>query len=134
MNYEELLDRAVKNMPKKAARAERFEVPLVDSFMQGNKTIIKNFDFIASTLRRDPQMIARYLSKQLAIPVGVEGKQLILNGKFNFRMLNERIKTFVDSYVICKECKKPDTNIVEHERSIKLLICESCGARSPVKL
>jgi len=75
----------------------------------------------------------KYLSRELAIPMGREGAGLVLQGKFYDRVLNEKLKKYVNSFVICKECKKADTKIVDVERGTKTIVCEACGARSPVR-
>jgi translation initiation factor 2 subunit 2 len=133
MEYDGLLDRAYSSLPEKAGSAGRFEMPVVESFIQGNKTIIKNFDEICAKLRRTPAELMKFLSRELAIPMSKEGAGLVLQGKFYDRLLNEKLKKYVAAYVICKECKKADTKIVEVERGVKTIVCEACGARSPLR-
>jgi len=82
-----LLDRAYSQIPTKTTSGERFEVPIVETLIQGNKTILKNFEFIAGKLRREPKMIVKYLTKELAIPATIEGSRLVLHGKFTDRQL-----------------------------------------------
>ncbi|MEM4390080.1 MAG: translation initiation factor IF-2 subunit beta [Candidatus Micrarchaeia archaeon] len=134
MDYEKALERAYASLPERVLKSERFEIPLVDSFIQGNKTIIRNFSFIFQTLRRKPEELAKYLFKELATPGEIAGNTLILHSKFNEKALNEKIKAFTEAAVLCKECRKPDTKLVEMERGVRMLVCEACGARSPVRL
>ena len=77
-------------------------------------------------------MLAKYCSKELAVPATMEGNKLVLNGKFYDRNLKDKLSAFVDAAVVCKECKRPDTKIIEKD-GIKTMICEACGARSPGK-
>jgi len=133
MEYDKLLERAYSSLPEKASGGARFEMPIVESFVQGNKTIIKNFDEISNKLRRTPEELMKYLSRELAVPMSKEGAGLVLQGKFYDRVLNEKLKKYVTSFVICKECKKADTKIMGGERGTKTIICEACGARSPVR-
>lgn len=133
LDYEKLLDRGYSLIPAKTTSGERFEIPVVDTLQQGNKTFIKNFDLIAGKLRRDPKMIMKYFTKELAIPATIEGQRLVLHGKFGDRALNERLKAFTQIFVLCKECHKPDTKIMEGEHGRKMLVCEACGARAPIK-
>jgi len=132
-DYEKLLDKARSALPEKTQASERFETPAIEAFQQGSKTIIRNFEAILQKIRRPPELVARYFSKELAIPVTMEGSKLVLNGKFYERSLRDKLQAFVDAAVICRECKRPDTKIVDKE-GIKTLICEACGARHPVKL
>ena len=39
---------------------------------------------------------------------------------------------YVDKYVICHECNRPDTRIIREGR-IFLLKCAACGATAPLK-
>jgi translation initiation factor 2 subunit 2 len=132
-SYEELLAQARKALPEKTQGAERFEPPVVESFMQGSKTEIRNFEVICQKIRRDKQLLLKYFAKEMAIPTTLDGSRLVLHGKFNERMLNEKLRNFIEAYVICKECKRPDTKIVD-QSGFKTLICEACGARAPIKL
>jgi translation initiation factor 2 subunit 2 len=133
MEYDKLLERAYSLLPDKAGSGVRFEMPVVESLTQGNKTIIKNFDEIVQKLRRTPEELMKYLSRELAVPMNREGAGLVLQGKFYDRVLNDKLKRYVESYVICKECKKADTKIVEVERGVKVIVCEACGARFSVR-
>lgn len=128
-----MLKRARAALPEKTKAFERFEPPALDVQVQGNKTILRNFEFICTKLRREPAILAKYLSKELAIPSTIDGSKLILHGKIYERSLNEKLNNFINLYVICKECKRPDTKLVDHERGVRMLVCEACGARSPVK-
>ena len=131
-SYEKMLDRARAALPEKTQTFERFETPVIDSLLQGSKTIIRNFDAILQKTRRPPEMLAKYFSRELAVPVSMDGNKLVLNGKFYERNLRDKLQAFVDAAVVCKECKRPDTKIVEKD-GIKTMVCEACGARSPVK-
>ena len=133
MDYEKLLDKAYSALPERVLHAERFEPPTADVFMQGNKTTIKNFDVILEKLRRRPEMLMKYLTRELAIPATLEAGKLILHGKIYDRKINEKLQSFISSYVICKECGRPDTKIIEEHHGLKTMVCEACGARSPVK-
>ncbi|MFA5382116.1 MAG: translation initiation factor IF-2 subunit beta [Candidatus Micrarchaeia archaeon] len=132
-NYESLLDNAYTTLPKKAQSGERFEVPKPDISLEGSKTIIKNFDQILSKLRSDKTFILKYFNKELAVPASLEGKRLILCGKIQPRLFNEKLDVFVKKYVLCQECGRPDTKIQEIEKGIKIMICEACGARNPIR-
>ena len=129
--YKSLLSRAYSKLPEKTEVSERFEVPDAEVLIQGNRTIIKNFETIIGKLRRNARHLAKYLSKELAAPNSIDGPRLILNTKVNERSINEKIKDYVNLYVICKQCKRPDTKLVEEDR-LPVMICEACGARSAV--
>jgi translation initiation factor 2 subunit 2 len=132
-SYEQLLDRAFAQLPSLAAEKSDFKIPEVDSIIQGNKTIIRNFSLIAGMARRDENDIAKYLSKELAAPVNVDAQKLTISAKVQSAPLNDKVKKYFETYVICKECHKPDTHIEGTERGYETLVCEACGARYTVK-
>ncbi len=131
--YEELLKRARSALPEKTRAFERFEPPVPEIQVQGAKTILRNFEVICTKLRREPALLSKYLSKELAVPATIDGGKLILHGKVYERSLNEKMANFISSYVVCKECKRPDTKLVDGAHGIRTLVCEACGARAPAR-
>ena len=132
MDYTELLKRARRNLPESGKNHKRFEVPEVKGHIQGNRTIISNFRQIASVLGRKPEHLLKYLLKELATPGELKKKGLILGRRVSSQMINKKIKQYVNEFVICKECKKPDTKLVR-ENCITFIKCQACGAKHPVK-
>ncbi len=133
LSYEKLLDGLYEKLPKKKAGGERFEIPVADAVIIGVKTTVRNFDSICVKLRRKPDELAKYLSKELAVPAVFEGPRLVLQGKFAQRAIQERLNSYVRERVLCKECGKPDTNLVQVDRNVWSLKCEACGAKSTVR-
>jgi len=131
-DYETLLERAYKKIPKSVLTKERFEVPKVIGHIEGNKTIITNFNQICDTLRREPNQILKYLQRELASPGSISGPRLILGRKIPSDLVNIKIQRYVIEFVICEECKKPDTKL-ERENKILIKKCMACGAKHPVK-
>jgi translation initiation factor 2 subunit 2 len=132
-DYENLLDNVYKKLPAKLTSGERFEMPKFDYFTEGNKTIIKNFKVVADKIRRTETFLSKIISKELAVPVDAQGERLILQRRLVGDMLNKKLEELVIKYVICKECKRPDTRIEEFGHGLKQLVCESCGAHTPIK-
>ena len=131
--YTELLDQAFSKMPRQSEEKSDFKIPGVDSIVQGSKTIIRNLAAIAGAARRPESDIARYISKELAVPASVEEHRLIVNGRFNSEDLNKRMHHYFETYVICKECHKPDSHLESSGRGMFQFVCEACGARYGIK-
>ncbi len=131
--YMKLLDRAFANAHVTASESSDFVIPKVDSFVQGSKTVLRNLNAFADKARRDPKEIARYVSKELGVPVSVEAQGLMISGKFQPADLDKRMQRYFDIYVICKECRKPDTKLESAGRGMFYLVCEACGSRYGVK-
>ncbi|HLD98035.1 MAG TPA: translation initiation factor IF-2 subunit beta [Candidatus Nanoarchaeia archaeon] len=128
--YEKLLDEAyVKVKPIISSKGfERFEVPKVNIQVIGNKTYIENFLQICNYIRRQPEHVMKFLSKELAAFSKIENERLILNRKLQIFQVSEKINLYIREYVTCRECKKPDTTLVKQDGLI-FINCLACGAK-----
>lgn len=127
-DYESLLKRGRDALPEQTESGERFEIPKVRGHIQGNKTVISNFIQIAQHIGRKPEHLLKYVLKELATPGDLKKQFLVLGTKVPAGRINEKIQKYVDIFVICKECSKPDTKMTK-EGNIYFLTCQACGAR-----
>jgi len=132
-SYEKLLDRALAQIPKKTSSGERFEVPKPSCVRSGSRTIVNNFKDICEKLNRDPKHLLRFLSKEMATAGSYEGDHVIFQGKFGLQSIERLIQIYVNRFVICPVCGRPDTKI-EKEGRFHFLVCDACGAKSSVLL
>lgn len=132
MNYEEMLEKAIKELPKEIKTKQRFEIPQAVCEIVGNKTVLRNFGEILVTLRRDANHLSKFLLKELATAGSVENNTLVFQGRISREIIQRKIEDYVKRFVICKECKNPDTKLVKEDR-ITIMKCEACGARSAVE-
>lgn len=120
------------SLPEKTKRHERFQIPEADSFIQGNKTVVKNFSAITKVIGRNPKHLLKFLAKETATSASVDDNRLVLNGKFGREQVNRLIASYITQFLLCPECKRPDTKVVE-KQGVRMLKCEACGAISSVK-
>ena len=126
-----MLKAAKEKLPKVQAKSERFELPKVKGRVEGNKTIIVNFFQIASLLARSPEHILKYLQRELATPGFLQDKRLVFGRKLASKMINEKLKKYVEIFVLCGECGKPDTKLsMEDGKQFKK--CMACGDKKVV--
>lgn len=132
MEYEKLLKKARKELPESVLKSERFEIPRVKGHIQGNRTIISNFFQIADFLRRKPEHVLKFILKELATPGELSKSALIIGRKVAASLINNKIELYVNTFVLCPECKKPDTKL-QKEKNVVLMKCLACGASKPIK-
>lgn len=130
MTYEQLLEEAYKKV-KPVEGKERFEIPKVEGIIEGNKTIISNFLQIASSLRRKPEHVEKFLERELAAQGKRDGDRLVLIRRILIRKIQEKLSLYVEKYVLCKECKKPDTQIIKQD-GFMFIHCLACGAKHSI--
>jgi len=131
-DYEKMLEEASYQLPPQVFKHERFEVPKPVCTVVGSRTFLQNFKETSEALNRDPLHLLRFLSKEMATAGIIEGSRVIFQGKFEHNTLERLIKRYIEEFVTCPVCKKPDTKIAKEKR-LFFLVCEACGARSPVK-
>jgi translation initiation factor 2 subunit 2 len=131
MDYKDLLKRAKKNMPQTEDKG-RLEIPSAAVSSTKRQTTIKNFSSIVKAIRREPAHLAKYLLKELATPGTINGDELLLQSKINSSIISQRIQDYINEFVICKECGKPDTTLIKKDYFV-VVKCEACGAQRTLK-
>lgn len=132
-SYEEMLNEAYGKVKRhEEGSGERFEIPKIEGHVEGRKTILTNFFHIAEHLRRNPEHFQKFILKELAASGQREGDRMILNMKIPSAKINEKIQQYAKEFVICKECGKPDTELIKEGRLL-FIKCLGCGARHSVR-
>jgi len=132
-DYEHLLKRIQDRLgDTKKVSTTRFELPVVDVMWEGQKTFLRNFAEFPKVLRRDPDKVLQYLSKEFAVPAERLGDKAMFVGRRAPDDFTRLFQIYVKDYLECHTCKSPDTKILKENR-ISFLICEACGAKSTLK-
>lgn len=126
------LERAMKSMPATQGTKGRFVLPTPKVFYEGKTTVLENFRAIADTLNRDPDHLMKYLLQEMGTAGKIEGPRGIFQGKFSEQAITRQIESYFEEYVVCTECRLPDTHLIKSDR-ILMLKCDACGAHRPVR-
>lgn len=133
-DYDALLKRAHDSMPEEEVLGdERWSVPELDIIYEGRTTVWRNFQDIVDAVRREALHIQGHILRSLGSAGSKDGRRLVLKSVISAEKLTERVEDYVNSFVICGECGKPDTHLVKEGR-INVIECMACGAKRPVKV
>ncbi|MCX6651110.1 MAG: translation initiation factor IF-2 subunit beta [Methanomassiliicoccales archaeon] len=132
-DYLSLLDRAKMQLPETIEKHERFVVPDPDVFQEGKTTVFRNFGDIVDTLRREPEHILQYMLRELGTPGTMEGRRVVFKTRLTPTQVSDKLQNYIDTFVLCSECGRPDTHINKEGR-VMILECEACGAHRPVNV
>jgi len=132
LDYEKMLKRVYSQLPPEVFKHKRFELPKTQSTIAGSRTIFFNFKEICDVLNRDPNSVLKFLAKEMATAGTLDRTRAIFQGRFNTDTLERLIKRYVEEFVVCPICKRPDSKIVKENR-LYFLVCEACGARSSIR-
>jgi translation initiation factor 2 subunit 2 len=131
-DYDELLRRARAQVPEVTLKRERLELPRLFISMVGMRTTIANFKEVADLLDRDPQHVLKFLTREMATAATYHDGRAIFQGKFPRDTFERLLQRYMDAFVICPVCKRPDTKVLK-ERRLSFLVCNACGAKSSIK-
>jgi translation initiation factor 2 subunit 2 len=129
--YVNQLDRALKQMPSTTTCDSRFAIPALKIFIEGKTTIFDNFDAICDYIRREQEHVMKFLLNELGTAGKIVGDRVIFQGRFSREEVERQIQRYMDEYVLCWECRKPDSHFEKQER-VWVLKCDACGAIRPI--
>lgn len=132
-DYKALLKRARERIPKGISEHARFQVPELDILIEGKTTVVRNFYEVADVINRDPTEVLAYLLKELGTAGTSEGKRVIFKGRVHEEQIKKGLDSYVQTYVLCSECLRPDTKLIKDGRTM-ILECDACGAHRPVRV
>ncbi|HEX59920.1 MAG TPA: translation initiation factor IF-2 subunit beta, partial [Methanomicrobia archaeon] len=130
--YEEMLDRALARMPEMKVEDTRFNIPEVRVFIEGKTTVFDNFASVCDYINREQEHVMKFLLRELGTAGKIDGDRAIFQGRFSKEDVAKQIRRYVEDYVLCSECGKPDTQLVRTKERVLMLKCEACGAFRPV--
>ena len=133
MDYNEMLKRAMEMKPEKIVENSRFEIPEPDITVIGSRTTIRNFAEICKAIHRDPEHMAKFLSREFAAPASTAEGKLEVNSKILPATVRRKLEEYYKQYLFCPQCGKPDTKLIK-EGKVMFLKCEACGAKKSVKV
>ena len=115
----------------------RYKMEKIQSKIEGKgngiKTVIVNLTSIANSLARPGAYVIKYFGFELGAQTNTNpaDDRWIINGAHEASKLQDYLDGFINKFVLCKECKNPETEVIFKDGNI-VLDCKACGKRSMV--
>jgi len=122
----------MKKMPDTKGPKERFVMPVSKVYYEGKTTVLENFGAIADAFDREPEHLMKYMLQEMGTAGKIEGHRGVFQGKFAENAIARQIDSYFEEYVVCSECRLPDTHLIKSDR-VLMLKCDACGAHRPVR-
>jgi translation initiation factor 2 subunit 2 len=128
-SYFEPLERIYQN--KESPGDEKVEIPRPIVFKVGiSRTLWVNFTRTANILNRNPRHFMDYTKIELCTLVNMDAeKRLLINGLFLAKHIHNIQNTYIQDYVICKNCKGKHTDLIK-DNEIFYIKCKECHTNS----
>ena len=131
--YDELLDRALERIPKDISERSRWTMPKPDVLIEGSQTILRNFSDIVNAMDRDANHVYQFLLNELGTSGTREQVRVMFKGRVPPMRIKEKLVAYVKAFILCDQCRAPDTRFVKEGRTT-MLKCQACGGSRPVRL
>jgi translation initiation factor 5 len=117
----------------------RYKMERIQSKIEGKgngiKTVIPNLASVAQSLARPPNYVIKYFGFELGAQTNKDPKddRWIINGAHDAAKLQDHLDGFINRFVLCKQCKNPETDLKFKDGRI-ILDCKACGQRTEADL
>lgn len=112
----------------------RYKMPKLEAKVEGKgngiKTVIANMVDIAKAIYRPPAYPTKFFGCELGAQTQIDNKndRYIVNGSHTTDKLQEILDGFIEKFVLCAECKNPETTFNVSVKSQKITSqCTACG-------
>jgi len=118
----------------------RYKMPKLIAKVEGKgngiKTVIPNMGDIAKSLSRPAAYPTKFFGCELGAQVKSEAKneRYIVNGAHEAEKLQSLLDSFIEKFVLCKECRNPETDLFIQKDQTIIRDCKACGKRSEVDM
>jgi len=114
----------------------RYKMQRVITKIEGNgngiKTVVPNIQDIADRLARDVECLMKYFAHELAVTTKFKDGKWIMTGSFQQDTVQQSLFDFVKKFVLCKECRNPETVVQMDENKDLCLNCKACSCFSSI--
>ncbi|CAE6336206.1 unnamed protein product [Rhizoctonia solani] len=118
----------------------RYKMPSLLTKIEGKgngiKTVIPNMSDVSRALSRPPTYPTKFFGCELGAQTTFDEKadRYIVNGAHDATRLRELLDAFIDKFVLCADCKNPETDLIIDKSENITRDCKACGARTDVDM
>ncbi len=131
--YEEMV-RTLYNQTHDRTSHKKQKLPTPEMQKMGpKKTMWTNFSLFYDSLNRTAQHMSAFFLAELAIEGNLDGKRLLLSGKFLPKQIEALVRKYIGEYVLCSLCRSTNT-ILDRDITTRLYFihCENCTSKRSV--
>lgn len=91
------------------------------------KTYVLNFGQFCNSTNRNKESVRKYLEKEVNYQCSLNADETVLKIDTQIKAVEVKniLTNFIKQYVLCPECKSPDTSI-EKKNRISYITCKKC--------
>ena len=114
---------------------ERYKMPMLLVKMknkgQFNDTTISGLGPVAKSLKVNEECLTKWFGSNLKTQGRVSESTVILKGAFDYDRIEQSLRGFIKTYVLCEKCNLPELIYLSNDKKKKMISrCQACGHRS----
>ncbi len=109
----------------------RYKRPSISLTSSKEFMCLTNIESIADALGRPVELLIRYVGVKIGTSISNKKGKYMIKCNTSPSEFEKLIDEFTQHFVLCKDCKNPETEI-EHDKSSVYLRCKACGVASMV--
>ena len=116
----------------------RYKMPKIIGKVEGKgngiKTVLHNVKDVALALSRDPAEITKFFGTEFGAQTTYEEgtDRAIVNGKHEDDDLQIRLRTYIEKFVLCQNCRYPESPKYKIKEGVIYHKCAACGHKTMV--
>jgi len=114
----------------------RYKMPNITTKVEGSgkmiKTFVSNLDILASSLKRQPDVILKYLG--YARNVNVNLNKGYISGSHSIADLTRHLHAFISNFVLCAQCGYPEALLSVTSKKQLVHNCNACGHHAQLNI
>ena len=134
-DYYSLLGRINSLLGKTGQAHQKINIPPPQIAQVGSiKTTWINFEATVKSLNRDREHFLQFVLAEMAVEGSLDGSgYLMIRGRFRTNQFEKIIRSYVDQYVTCKNCRSTYTELAKNRANRMLVLrCNDCKAEKSI--
>jgi len=120
----------------------RYTMPILRVKVEGRgkmiKTLLLNLPSVANDVFRSPEYLLKFFGFEFAAPTKIDATErtnvkFIVCGQRDVNELEDALDKFIDGFVLCGECKNPETVLHVKKGSVSFR-CKACGSSTKANM
>ena len=110
----------------------RYKMEEVVFIREGSRFAFLNIVSICNSLERDPKELVKFLQSYFGTSFFIkDSKAFTTKNDLTKNILQEAVYNFIETNVLCKTCKNPETvkEIIKKQTYLK---CNACSSKTPI--
>lgn len=112
----------------------RYQMPPLDCHHEKKWTVVDNLRTVTNALHRQESEVLKYFGVALCTQTATRQGRSCIKGRYTASTLQDRLRYYIEQFVLCGQCKKPETAYRVKKSELVFQRCFACGYKTPLDM